>query len=207
MLKLTTLSITIAVFAGTALAQPAKAPPPPAKAPPTGAPVQTPPPAVAPPTPAKPPEPAPEFLELAKSMNGSWKCTGKVDYRGTQMDAKATITHKLDATLNKFWVQSTFTGTVPKMPPMRFTSYTGYDAGTKKLWRVSVNGIGGHATAVGTLTDKKVSWEADATNPMGSHKMRQTEEIISPKEVKVTGEMSKDGGKTWVFDHDVTCKK
>jgi hypothetical protein len=30
---------------------------------------------------------------------------------------------------------------------------------------------------------------------------------VSPKEVHVTGEYSKDGGKTWAMDHDVTCKK
>jgi hypothetical protein len=38
-------------------------------------------------------------------------------------------------------------------------------------------------------------------------KIRSTEEFVSPKEVKVSGESSKDGGKTWAKEFEVTCKK
>lgn len=198
MLKLTTLSLV--VLAGSALAQPK-----------AGAPAQpkpeAPPPAVAPPMPPKPPEAPPEIIEAAKRMNGAWKCTGKADIRGTTNDIKATITHKVEPTLNKFWVQSNFVGTAAKMPPMKFTMFTTYDTASKKMWRTSINGMGGHSTGFGTIADKKVVWEMDGVGPMGPMKMRQTEEFVSPKEVKVTGELSRDNGKTWVFDHDASCKK
>jgi len=201
-MKIILSSLSLAVLASTALAQPApakKAEPPPA----TGAGAPPPAAAVAP----KPPEPAPELVEMGKGMNGAWKCTGKADVRGTTMDIKATITHKVNANLNKMWIESNFVGTAAKMPAMKFTMYTTYDAAAKKFRRVSVNGMGGMSTGWGTLTDKKISWEVEASGPMGSFRTRQTEEFISAKEVKVTGELSKDNGKTWVFDHDATCKK
>lgn len=207
MLKLTTVTFSLLAFAGgIALAQPApaKAPPPPAKA---DAAKQMPPPAVAPPVPAKPPEASPELIAMAKAMNGTWKCAGKGDFRGTMMDIKATITHKVEPTLNKFWVQSNFVGTAGKLPPMKFTMFTTYDATSKKLWRTTINGMGGHSTGWGTMADSKTVFEMDAVGPMGAFKLRHTEEVVSPKEVKITGELSKDNGKTWVFDHDAVCKK
>jgi hypothetical protein len=190
-------SVSLAVLAGTALAQPAPAKAPADKAPAAGAP------AVAP----KPPQPAAELVDAGKAMNGAWKCTGKADVRGTTMDIKATITHKVNANLNKMWIESNFVGTAAKLPPMKFTMYTTYDEAAKKFRRVSVNGMGGWSTSTGTLTDKKFSFEGEAQGPMGTYKMRHNEEMISPKEVRVTGELSRDGGKTWVFDHDATCKK
>lgn len=201
-MKLILTSVSLAVLAGTALAQQPKggAPAQPKAAEPPAT-------SVAPPVAPKPPEPAPELVELGKSMNGAWKCTGKADVRGTTMDIKATITHKLDANLNKMWIESKFVGNAAKMPPMKFSMWTTYDAGAKKFRRVSVNGMGGSSTGWGTMTDKKIAWEMDASGPMGTFKARHSEEVISPKEVKVMGELSRDGGKTWVFDHEATCKK
>jgi hypothetical protein len=140
-------------------------------------------------------------------MNGAWKCVGQAEIGGQMMDVKATITHKVDTNLNKFWIQTAFVGTAGKLPPMKFTGYTTMDPATKKLWRVSVNGRGGHGTQTGTMADKKVTWEGDSHWPSGDVKTRETEEMISAKEIKVVGEYSKDGGKTWSKDHEATCKK
>jgi hypothetical protein len=126
---------------------------------------------------------------------------------GQMQDVKASISFKVEPTLNKFWVQGSFTGTAGKMPPFKFTSYTTYDATAKKLWRVSINGRGGHSTVSGTMADNKTTWEGDAHFMMGDVKVRETEEMVSPKEMKVLGEYSKDGGKTWSKDHEAVCKK
>lgn len=147
------------------------------------------------------------MVELAKLMKGTWKCTGKADIGGTMFDIKATMTHKLDPNLGKFWVTSNFVGTVAKMPPMKFTMFTGWDANAKKLFRVSVSAMGGHMVSTANYDAKKITFEGESSNMNGVVRMRHTEEVISPKEVHVTGELSKDNGKTWVPDHDATCKK
>jgi hypothetical protein len=217
-MKLTVASLSLAVLGTTAFAQPAAkpaTPATPAKAAQPAQPTKVAPPAdskapVAPPQPTappKPPTPAQEMVDLAKVMNGTWKCTGKADVAGTMFDLKATMTHKVDANLNKFWITSNFVGTIPKMPPLKFTMFTGWDPNTKKLFRVSVSGMGGHMVSTATYDAKKITYEGESSNMNGVVRMRHTEEVISPKEVHVSGELSKDNGKTWVADHDATCKK
>jgi hypothetical protein len=222
--KLALISISLVSFVSIAAAQtpPAKAPATPAtpaaKAPATpatpakGAPAvpadKATPAAADKMAPPKPPEVPAELVATAKSWGGTWKCTGQSMVGDQMMDTKATITHAVDATLNKFWIKSTFVGSAPKMPPMKSTWYTTYDNTSKKLWRVSMTGRGGHTTGWGTIADKKVSWEADSTWADGSTvKLRTSEEWVSPKELKVMGEASKDGGKTWAKELDATCKK
>jgi hypothetical protein len=56
------------------------------------------------------------------------------------------------------------------------------------------------------MKDNKIMWEGDARGPMGAAKLRDSEEM-GKDGVHVTGEMSMDGGKSWVKSHDVTCKK
>jgi len=219
--KVALISVSLASLAGIASAQtpPAKgapavpaaekkAPPPAAdKAAPAAikAPVPTTPEKTMPP---KPPEAPAELTDFAKGMGGTWKCTGQAELGGQMMDVKATITHKVDPNLNKFWVVSNFVGTAGKMPPFKFTGYLTYDATAKKLWRVSVNGRGGHGWAWGTIADKKITWEGESRWPTGVDvKSRDTDEMVSPKEMKVLGEYSKDGGKTWSKDHEAVCKK
>ena len=70
-----------------------------------------------------------------------------------------------------------------------------------------MNATGGHTTSWGTMADKKMTWEGDARCRGNDVKIRDTEEMTAPKEMKVLGEYSKDGGKTWSKDHEATCKK
>jgi hypothetical protein len=158
-------------------------------------------------TPPKPPEVPAELVDAGKKWAGAWKCTGTSTVMEQTVNVKATVTHKVDANLNKFWIQTSFNGTAPKMPPMKGTWFTTYDAANKKLWRVTMNARGGHGTAWGTWTDNKISWEGDARWGGVDVKTRTTEEMVSPKELKVMGESSKDGGKTWAKDVEATCKK
>jgi hypothetical protein len=88
-----------------------------------------------------------------------------------------------------------------------FTGYTTYDAAKKQWFRTMVNGHGGHSTAWGTQTGTTTKWEGDARWNGTDTKVRDTEEMVSPKEMHVVGEYSKDNGKTWSKDHDATCKK
>jgi hypothetical protein len=209
MTKLTTISFTLALAAGSASAQPKATPATPATPAAKGAPAMPAPPAAekkaAPPAKPEAPKPPKEIADAIKAMAGTWKCTGTAEMGGQTGDVKATITMRSD--LNGYWMQTSFTGTMAKMPPMKFTSFTSYDEANKKFYRVMVNAHGGHGTAWGTVADKKISWDGDARWMGQDVKMRETEEMVSPKEVKVLGEYSKDGGKTWTKDHEATCKK
>jgi hypothetical protein len=204
--KLALVLISLVSFVSIAAAQtpPAKGAPatPADKAPPAAKPA-----AAEKMVPPKPPEAPPEIAAMAKSMAGTWKCTGQAEMGGQMNDVKATITFKVEPTLSKFWMQANFVGTAGKMPPFKFTTFTTYDSATQKFWRTNINARGGHAVSTGTMTDKKVSWEGDAKWMAGDVKIRDTEEMVSPKEFKVFGEYSKDGGKTWTKDHEATCKK
>jgi hypothetical protein len=197
-MKLSMISFSLAMLAGTAFAGDPKA----------GAPA-TPPKADASKDAGKPaemPKPPQEIADFAKAMAGTWNCTGTAEMGGQTGEAKATITHKLD--LDGWWIQSSFTGTIAKAPgAFHFTSYTTYDAAKKQWFRTMVNGHGGHAQSWGTHTGNKTTWEGDAHWQGNDVKVRDTEEVVSPKEVHVVGEYSKDGGKTWNKDHDATCKK
>src|SRR5512146_639891 len=57
------------------------------------------------------PKPSAELAELAGSLAGTWKCTGKASMDGTTMgDAKAVMSTRLD--LDKWWMQTNFTATM-----------------------------------------------------------------------------------------------
>jgi hypothetical protein len=154
--------------------------------------------------PAGPPKPAQELTDMAKGMAGTWKCTGKAEMGGVTGDIKGTITHKTD--LDGFWIQSSLTATAAK-GTFHATFMTTYDPGSKRFFRQTATGHGGHGAAWGTTEGTKTSWEGDDFFGGNSHKIRGTEEMVSPKEVHIVGEYSDDGGKTWKLDHDVTCKK
>lgn len=152
------------------------------------------------------PKPPQEVADMAKAMSGSWTCSGKADMGGTMLDVKGTVTHKID--LEGWWIQTTITSTAGKMPgAMHMTFMTTYDGASKKWYRETANSMGGHGTAWGTQADKKMSWEGEGRFSGTDVKSRYAEETVSAKEVHLSGEYSKDGGKTWKPDHDVSCKK
>lgn len=211
MKNLKLLPLTLVLVAGAAYAQPKSdkaAPPAQEKA---AAAAAKPAPPAPPPVaakPATPPGPSQELKDLAKGMGGTWKCTGTAEIMGQMIDVKATITHKADPSLGAFWINTAFVGTAPKLPPMKSTWYTTYNATQKKLYRTMMNARGGVSWAWGTMADKKTTWEGESHWPDGTDvKVRGTDEMTSAKELHSTGEYSKDGGKTWNKDHDATCKK
>ena len=154
--------------------------------------------------PPGPPKPAPELTAMAKAMAGTWKCTGKAEMGGTTGDIKGTIAHKTD--LDGFWIVSSLTATAGKAT-FHATFMTTFDPGSKRFFRQTANGHGGHGAEWGTVDGTKTSLEGDDYFGGNNHKVRGTDEMVSPKEAHIIGEYSDDGGKTWKPDHDVTCKK
>lgn len=206
-----TMAISANAFAGDPA--PAKAPAAPAAKPAAPAPAAkpaTPAPAAKPAIPpakdAKPmgpPAPPAELAAMFKSMQGNWKCIGKAMTPGGEMPMTATFKSKMD--LDKWWIMSSFAETGRK-GGYKFSAYTGYDG---KVWsRVMVDNMGG-ASRVETAgpKDNKLTWEGTNWSMMGTIKVRDHEEMVSPKEQKMWGEMSMDNGKTWTKGYESTCKK
>lgn len=154
--------------------------------------------------PPEAPKPPQELTDMAKAMSGTWKCAGKAEMGGVTGDVKGTITHKSD--LDGYWITSSLTASAGKAT-FHGMFMTTFDPGSKRFYRQSANGHGGHGVSWGTVSGTKTSWEGEDFFGGNNHKIRGTDEMVSPKEAHIVGEYSDDGGKTWKPDHDVTCKK
>lgn len=147
-----------------------------------------------------------ELADMAKMMTGSWKCTGKATDpadMSKMIDMKMAMTMKLD--LDKWWIVTTMTS-----PMFKGVSYTTYDPAGKKWYEFMMDSMGGsEATTSMGVKDNKVVWEGDSrSSMMPAMKVRNTHDMSTPKEgVKMTGEMSHDGGKTWMKSWEAVCKK
>jgi hypothetical protein len=159
------------------------------------------------------PKPAPEIAQYAKSVAGTWRCTGKgiMDpAKPTEMvDLKATIANKVANDLDKWWVQTNFSMPMGKSK-MKFVSYTTFNTQEKKWFRYSVDSMGGAEWTSSTgPKDGKLVWEGESQNQtpgMTKVKVRHTEDLSDPKNMKAKGELSMDG-KTWIVGYEATCKK
>ena len=149
-----------------------------------------------------------ELTDMAKHMAGTWKCTGKAamdpSKPGEMADMKATMKFKSD--LGGWWINGTLDSAM-----FKGQMWITYDPMAKKYYQFMMDSMGGSETRTSTGTkDGKSVWEGDARSPMpgmGAAKARETDDMTDPKAVKMTGEYSMDGGKTWVKGWETTCKK
>ena len=151
------------------------------------------------------PKPPAEVAELAKTVGGTWNCTGSAAMDPTDptkmTPMKLKMVMKLDA--DKAWVTGAMTGGGMKMNTM-----TTFDANSKKWYRILTDSTGGSEIAWSSGPQNgKVMWDGEARGMgMKPWKTRETEDMSNPKEVKMTGEMTMDG-KTWMKSWEATCKK
>ncbi|HLL22949.1 MAG TPA: DUF1579 family protein [Kofleriaceae bacterium] len=157
-------------------------------------------------------KPAPEIADMAKAMAGNWKCTGKVAMDPSNPTAMTDMkgTYKATLDLDKYWIKGEWTATMGKIKGRGYTFAT-YDAAAKKWYRHGMDnmGMGGHETSTGLpagAKEGKLVWEGEGHMMGMTMKGRSTEEI-GAKSVKITSEMSMDGGKKWVTGMEMTCTK
>jgi hypothetical protein len=145
----------------------------------------------------------PEVAEMAKSVVGTWKCTGTLinPMDGSTMPAKMTMVNKVDA--DKAWITSTLSGLPNKMSMMAT-----YDANSKKWYRIITDSTGGSDVSwAASPAGGKMVWEGEGRGMnMKPWKTKITEETVSPKEVKMMGEYAIDG-KTYAKTWEAVCKK
>lgn len=149
------------------------------------------------------PKPPAEVAQLAKTMAGTWKCTGTMADMAdpSKMNPmKLNMAIKLD--LDKMWINVAMTGA------FKGQMFMTYEPTSKKWYRTMVDSWGGSETSWSTgMKDNKAVWEGEGRGMGMTVKSRTTEEMVSPKNIKMTGEMSMDNGKKWMTGWTADCKK
>lgn len=166
--------------------------------------------AVAPAAAMEAPKPPQEVADMLKTLQGTWKCPTKLATNPSdpsQMTEVKNMTLSFKGELEKWWIGGTLKGRAGKMK-MHGMMFATYDPTMKKWYRTMVDNMGGsESTWSDGVKDNKVVWTGEGRGMgMGSFKVRNTEEIVGPKEIKMTGEMSKDG-RTWIKTWESACKK
>ena len=214
----------VLAFGGVAIAQPAKTPDPKAgsaakpadpKAGTTTPAKPADPKAGAPATPAAPPvamKAPTEVADMAKAMAGNWKCTGKaaMDPANPANMTEFKGTYKAALDLDKYWIKGDWTSQMGKVKS-RGIMYMTYDPAAKKWYRHGIDsmGMGGMEWSTGLpagAKEGKAVWEGDH-HMMGMMVKGRTTEEVAAKSMKMTMEMSMDGGKKWMTGMEMTCTK
>ena len=145
---------------------------------------------------------------MLKSVQGTWSCDGTVTGAdGKAQKIKSTIVRKAD--LDGFWIHDSISVGPLKTPTFRIESFTTYDPATKRWRRVEVSSEG--AQMVGnaeTMKDMKMDFMFDTIDASGSASLREHIDASDlHKGLHLTGELSKDKGKSWIPDYDVVCRR
>jgi hypothetical protein len=154
-----------------------------------------------------PPKPAPEMAQL-KLMQGSWKCSGKMEATpfSPAHAMETRVIGKPD--LDGFWMVVRIEGKKTKEMPMAFKGvWSGtYDPGAKKFESTFIDNMGGLGvqSSTGWEGDKMV-WSGEGTMMGQKVGMRDTFTKKSDTELVHTFEMQ-SGGK-WMPMGEETCKR
>ena len=159
-----------------------------------------------------PPPPAPtapaELADLAKTLGGSWKCTGTgKGMDGSDIKMTATVKNRLD--LDKYWLVTETTVKEGKQT-LKMVAYTTYASGKWRRIQMMNDGTQLVGTSDGPK-DAKTMFNLDGMGGMagmGSFQMRDEMDMTNVKAGTVlTGTMSMDKGKTWMPVYSMTCKR
>jgi hypothetical protein len=158
------------------------------------------------------PKPPAEHAALLKQMGTRMNCTG-VSWGGMdgKTEMKTTMKGTMALALDGWHLKSASTITMgegkAKMT-LKGESYMTWDAKAAK-WR-TIGAMNDGSVSIGTMDMKDGKMESSADTyggMMGNGKFRERGDMTDPKNVKMSGEMSMDGGKTWNKVYDITCKK
>jgi hypothetical protein len=160
-----------------------------------------------------PPKPAPEIAAQLKAMGSRTNCTG-VFMGGadgkTEMKLKGSETYKV--ALDGWFINISMTGSAGEgkaAMKMKMEQYMTYDP-TMSKWRL-VGMMNDGSTMAGTadMASGKVDAQSDVWGgTIGAAKLKDHGDMTDPKAgMKMWGEASKDGGKTWNKVYEMTCRK
>ncbi|MBL9016713.1 MAG: DUF1579 family protein [Myxococcales bacterium] len=147
-----------------------------------------------------------EVTDLAKSLTGTWKCTGTATL-APEPEAPLTGTLKTRADLDGFWIRDVFDAKVGKTTRFKYEAFTTFDG--KKWRRVLLDNRGSQAlgTCDGVKDGGRMDWNLDVMGQGPVAMFRDHLDATDPKLLKLSGELSSDKGKSWTKVYEMTCKK
>ena len=154
----------------------------------------------------------PKFTEVtafAKAMQGTWKCKGQMTDPMTHQMKASEMTYAWKAELDGFWLAGTLIEKKTKASPTpyKMISFRTYNAQSKTWTTTNYDNMGVTTTLTSSGAQNGVTVYEGETSWNGQKIwMRDREEMKSPKELVVSGEMSMDG-KQWMPVYNATCKK
>jgi hypothetical protein len=145
---------------------------------------------------------------MLKSVQGTWSCDGTLTGPdGKPQKVKATMVRKGD--LDGFWIHDSISVGPAKTPTFRIESFTTYDPMIKRWRRVEVSSEGAQMIGTAdTMKDLKMDFTFDTVDASGAASLREHVDASDlRKGLHLTGELSRDKGKSWSPDYDMTCKR
>lgn len=139
--------------------------------------------------------------EAAEALTGTWHCQGAI--HGPDGPSPSEVTLEVALVLDRTWLRSEFRTTSGKHA-YAFVSHRTFDPASGHGVNVLVDNQGGHALS--RSTDGKV-WTGESHGAMGSMQIRDTDQLVSPKELRVEGRYSTDGGASFATGYDLSCRK
>lgn len=150
-----------------------------------------------------------ELIEMAKATTGTWKCKGE-SFERDGSKSPVTAINKVKADLDKWWIAETLEVKGMKMGVLKMTTFTTFDAPSKKWRRITLDNFGGQmvGTADAAPIGQPMVFNLDSLGPMGAGQFRDHIDPTDAKAgTKMWGEISLDKGKSWIKAYEMTCKK
>ena len=159
------------------------------------------------------PKPPAEIKDALKQMGTRQTCTG-ISWGGPdgKQEMKTTATGTNALALDGWWIKGSTTlkmGTGKTAGTMKIDSYMTWDGKLGKWRSVGMSSDGSLMVGTADYKDGKLESVSDTFGGMmGNGKWREHGDMTDPKAgMKMSGEMSMDGGKTWTKVYEMTCKK
>ncbi len=153
------------------------------------------------------PKPAPEIAQRGKLMSGQWTCEGTAATMDGH-DARFTGSLSSRSDLGGFWVHESFDGSVAG-GKFEFETYATFDASANQWRSLMVDNWGGSGVGVSQpMKDGKSETVYETVGLAGKLLLKSHLDVSDLKKgARLWGELSTDGGTTWIKNHDMICKR
>lgn len=140
------------------------------------------------------------LADTARHLTGRWACSGAIHGPGGASPSEVAV--EVMPELDKAWLRTDFTVSSGEYK-YKFTSYRTFDAASREWTNVIVDNLGGYSTSSST---DGITWLGESRGPMGEMRIRDTEDAVSPGEMNMRGEYSRDG-LNWSTGYALSCKR
>ncbi|MEY4548096.1 MAG: hypothetical protein RL685_4291 [Pseudomonadota bacterium] len=140
------------------------------------------------------------LAEAASALAGAWRCSGAV--YGPDGPSPSEVALEVGLDLDRAWLRTAFVVSSGKYK-YSFNAYRTFDPSVNHWVNVIVDNLGGRALSASA---DGVTWTGESSGPMGNMKIRDTETLVAPGELRMLGEYSLEAG-SWSAGYELSCKR